>query len=197
MPATGTSSRSTRSPLEDPAADSPDAARARCASWMGRRSLHVDALPLARERSPALQSGNSSSRYSARPCTTAVHPLHRSGQRRRAQRMATDRRHPQPPEAPQPPNSPRRDLRAAWTGRTRPRGQITGGRYERTRQRDRARSAPSNPFSRRPRRISTAVGGPSMPELYVGNTVTSDDRDGLASHARYAGIRAHERPLRR
>lgn len=34
-----------------------------------------------------------------------------------------------------------------------------------------------------------------MPGLYVGKDVTSNDRDRLASHAHYAGIRAHERPF--
>jgi hypothetical protein len=35
-----------------------------------------------------------------------------------------------------------------------------------------------------------------VPALYLGKAVSSDDRDALASRARYAGIRARERPLR-
>jgi hypothetical protein len=46
-------------------------------------------------------------------------------------------------------------------------------------------------------RQSASVSDSSIPDLYIGKAVTSDDRDGLASHARYAGIRAHERPPRR
>ena len=35
-----------------------------------------------------------------------------------------------------------------------------------------------------------------MPALYLGKAGSSDDRETLASRARYAGIRARERPLR-
>jgi len=46
-------------------------------------------------------------------------------------------------------------------------------------------------------RSSAAVSEPSMPDQHLGKAVSSDDRNGLTSHARYAGTRAHEPPLRR
>ena len=45
-------------------------------------------------------------------------------------------------------------------------------------------------------RISAALSDSPVPTLYLGKAVSSDDRDAPASRARYAGIRARERPLR-
>ena len=46
-------------------------------------------------------------------------------------------------------------------------------------------------------RIWSAVSDPPIPDSHIGKVLISDNRDGLASHAPYARIRAHERPPRR
>lgn len=60
----------------------------------------------------------------------------------------------------------------------------------------RRRSTTSAVVGSCPDRISAALSDSPVPDLYLGQAVSSAGRETLASRARYAGIAARERPLR-
>jgi hypothetical protein len=74
--------------------------------WLGQRAIRVHALcHRLRGRRPPLQAPPADHRAGVREheAQPPDHPVPQTRQSRRADRMATDHRHPQPPEAAQPP----------------------------------------------------------------------------------------------